>query len=130
MVLLEPALSETVAATCLTVVREALDETIRRGVPEAAARDFLMGHINIDLAVLFNELDWQFSAGCQKAIADAKKAIFQPDWKKVFQPGGGPRKRGADHRRKAGLRRRCVWESDLTRWHGRSACRDTRRRVR
>ena len=86
MVLLEPALAETVAATCLTVVREALDETIRRGVPEAAARDFLMGHINIDLAILFNELDWQFSAGCQKAIADAKKAIFQPDWKKVFEP--------------------------------------------
>jgi hypothetical protein len=86
MILLEPAMAETVAATCLTVIREALDETIRRGVPAAAARDFLMGHINIDLAILFNELDWQFSAGCQKAIADAKKVLFQPDWKKVFEP--------------------------------------------
>ena len=86
MVLLEPAMAETVAATCLTVVREALDETIRRGVPAQAARDFLMGHINIELAILFNDIDWQFSAGCQKAIADAKKIIFQPDWKKVFEP--------------------------------------------
>ncbi len=85
MALLEPALSETVAATCLSVIREALDETVRRGVPETAARDFLMGHINIELAILFNEIDWDFSEGAKKAIADAKKSIFRPDWKKVFE---------------------------------------------
>ncbi|HUV13479.1 MAG TPA: phosphogluconate dehydrogenase C-terminal domain-containing protein [Acidobacteriota bacterium] len=85
MALLEPVLSETVAATCLSVIREALDETVRRGVPETAARDFLMGHINIELAILFDEIDWDFSEGAQKAIADAKKSLFQPDWKKVFE---------------------------------------------
>lgn len=86
MALLEPVLSETVAATCLTVIREALDETIRRGVPAEAARDFLLGHLNIELAILFNEIDWKFSAGCQHAIDTARPLLFQPDWKKVFEP--------------------------------------------
>lgn len=86
MAMLEPALSETIACTCLSVMREALDETVRRGVPEAAARDFLMGHINIALAIAFNEIDWDFSEGAKKAIEEAKKSVFQPDWKKVFEP--------------------------------------------
>jgi hypothetical protein len=86
MAMLEPALSETVAATCITVIREAMDEAIRRGVPREAARDFLLGHINIELAILFNEIDWQFSTGAKKAIEEAKKMIFQADWKKVFEP--------------------------------------------
>jgi hypothetical protein len=86
MAYLEPVLSETVAATCLTVIREALDEAVRRGVPAEAARDFLMGHLNIELAILFNESNWQFSAGCQRAIADAKPMLFRPDWKRVFEP--------------------------------------------
>jgi D-apionate oxidoisomerase len=86
MAMLEPALSETVAATCITVIREAMDEAIRRGVPAQAARDFLLGHIWIELAILFEEIDWKFSAGAQKAIQDAKAMLFQPDWKKVFEP--------------------------------------------
>ncbi|MCI0745996.1 MAG: PH domain-containing protein [Verrucomicrobia subdivision 3 bacterium] len=84
MAMLEPALSETVAATCITIMREAMDEASRRGVPAEAARDFLLGHIWIELAIVFNETPWHFSAGAQKAIDDAKKLLFQPDWKKVF----------------------------------------------
>jgi hypothetical protein len=86
MAMLEPVLSETVAATCLSVIREAMDEAIRRGVPAAAARDFLLGHINIELAILFNEIDWQFSAGCKLAIEGARGQLFRPDWKRVFEP--------------------------------------------
>ena len=86
MAYLEPGLSETVTATCLMVVREAMDKAIARGVPAEAARDFLLGHIHIDLAIFFGELDWQLSAGAQRAIAEAKAQIFQPDWKKVFEP--------------------------------------------
>lgn len=84
MAMLEPALSETVAATCITVMREAMDEAVSRGVPFDAARDFLLGHIWIELAILFNEIDWQFSAGAKKAIEEAKPLLFQPDWRKVF----------------------------------------------
>lgn len=86
MAILEPVLSETVAATCLVVIREAMDEAIRRGVPPQAARDFLMGHLNIELAIVFNEIDWNFSLGAQQAIASARKRLFRDDWKGVFDP--------------------------------------------
>jgi hypothetical protein len=85
--ILEPALSETVAATCVVVIREAMEEAIRRGVPPEAARAFLLGHINIELALVFGELTGaSFSDGALKAIEEAKKRLFQPDWKKVFEP--------------------------------------------
>ncbi|MFN3649310.1 MAG: phosphogluconate dehydrogenase C-terminal domain-containing protein [Armatimonadota bacterium] len=86
MAILEPALSETVTATCITIIREAMDEAVRRGVPEAAARDFLLGHINIPLAIVFNEIEWQFSAGAQRAIEEGKRKLFRDDWKRVFEP--------------------------------------------
>lgn len=86
MAILEPVLSETVAATCITVIREAMDEAIRRGVPADAARDFLLGHVFCELGILFDKAGFPFSDGAKRAIAEAKKAIFQPDWKKVFEP--------------------------------------------
>ncbi len=86
MAILEPVLSETVCATCLTVVREAMDEAIARGVPAEAAKDFLFGHLNVELAILFDEIDWEFSQGAKDAVTAAKSQLFQPDWKKVFEP--------------------------------------------
>lgn len=85
MAMLEPAMSETVAATCITVLREGMDEVIRRGVPAQAAKDFMMGHINVELAIVFDEIDWEFSDGAKKAIELAKADLFRPDWKKVFE---------------------------------------------
>lgn len=87
LAILEPALSETVAATCVVFVHEAMEEAIRRGVPPEAARDFLLGHLNIELALVFGELKTaRFSDGAMKAINEAKKVLFQPDWKRVFEP--------------------------------------------
>ncbi|HZG69083.1 MAG TPA: phosphogluconate dehydrogenase C-terminal domain-containing protein [Herpetosiphonaceae bacterium] len=86
MAILEPALSETLAATCITIIHEGMEEAIRRGVPAAAARDFLLGHINIELAIVFGEVGSPFSDGALKAIEAAKTQIFQPDWKKIFEP--------------------------------------------
>jgi hypothetical protein len=86
MAMLEPALSETVVATCMTVIREAIDESVRRGVPAEAARDFILGHINVDIGILFGYVGSPFSDGCLMAIERGKKEIFQPDWRKVFEP--------------------------------------------
>ena len=86
MALLEPGLSETVAATLLDVMREAMDEVVARGVPHEAARDFLLGHINVLGAVIFKEVDGVFSDACNKAITFGKPALMQPDWKRVFEP--------------------------------------------
>lgn len=87
MAILEPVLSETVLGTCLTIVREAMDEAVRRGVPEAAARDFLLGHLKVELGIVFQLFPGAtFSDGALKAIDEAKRSLFQPDWKKVFDP--------------------------------------------
>lgn len=85
MAILEPALVETITITCMTVIREAMDEAIRRGVPPEAAQDFLLGHINIDIAILFGFLNAQFSDGAKMAVKRGMEQIIQPDWKKVFE---------------------------------------------
>ena len=85
MAILEPVLSETVLGTCLTVVGEAIDEAVMRGVPEAAARDFILGHLKVELGIIFRLFPGAtFSDGAKKAIEEAKKTIFRPDWKRVF----------------------------------------------
>jgi D-apionate oxidoisomerase len=84
--LLEPGLAETVAGSLLDVLREALDEVVRRGVPQEAARDFLLGHMNILAAVIFKEQPGVFSDACNKAIEFGKPALMRDDWKKVFEP--------------------------------------------
>ena len=86
MALLEPGLSETVVASLLDVMREAMDEVVRRGVPAEAARDFLLGHMNILGAVIFQEQPGVFSDACNKAIQFGKPALMRPDWKNVFEP--------------------------------------------
>lgn len=84
--LLEPGLSETVCATLLDVMREAMDEVVARGVPAEAARDFLLGHLNILAAVIFKEREGVFSDACNKAIEFGKPVLMRPDWKRVFEP--------------------------------------------
>lgn len=84
MALLEPGLSETVCATLLDVMREAMDEVVARGVPKEAARDFLLGHMTILAAVTFNEIPGKFSDACNKAITFGKPRLMREDWKQVF----------------------------------------------
>ncbi len=84
MALLEPGLSETVCASLLDVMREAMDEVVARGVPAEAARDFLLGHMTILSAVIFKQIPGQFSDACNKAIVNGKPRLMRDDWKKVF----------------------------------------------
>ena len=65
---------------------EAMEEAINRGVPRDAAFDFLMGHINVQLAIVFEQIDWKMSEGAYHVIDQAMKRIFRPDWKGVFDP--------------------------------------------
>ena len=85
MALLEPGLSETVCATLLDVMREAMDEVVSRGVPAEAARDFLLGHMTILSAVIFKEIPGQFSDACNKAITFGKPRLMRDDWKQIFE---------------------------------------------
>jgi D-apionate oxidoisomerase len=87
MAILEPVLSETILGTCLSILREATDEAVRRGVPAPAARDFILGHMRTELAIVFEEKEGAvFSDGALKAIERAQTVLFQPDWKRVFEP--------------------------------------------
>lgn len=86
MALLEPGLSETVCATLLVVMREAMDEVVARGVDQECARDFLLGHMNILAAVIFEEQPGVFSDACNKAIENGKPQLMRDDWKRVFEP--------------------------------------------
>lgn len=85
MALLEPGLSETVCASLLDIMREAMDEVVERGVPKEAARDFLLGHMNILGAVIFGQVDGVFSDACNKAIEFGKPVLMKDDWKRVFE---------------------------------------------
>lgn len=87
MALLEPALVETLSSSCLDLVREGMEEIIKRGVPAEAARAFLLGHINIQLAVLFKELpNAVFSDAANKALQRGRSILFKEDWKQIFEP--------------------------------------------
>ena len=86
MAILEPGLSETLCASLLDVMREALDEVARRGVPREAARDFLLGHMNVLGAVIFEETQGVFSDACNKAIQFGKPVLMRDDWKRIFEP--------------------------------------------
>ena len=85
MAMLEPGLSETVCASLMTVMREAMDECVRRsGVSHDCARDFLLGHMNILGAVIFEERQGVFSDACNKAIQYGIPVLMKDDWKRVF----------------------------------------------
>lgn len=88
MAILEPALSETIGATLALAMREATDEAVRRGVPEQAAIDFMLGHLNIELAIAFGAFpEGKFSDGALHAMAQARPLIFRDDWlERVFAP--------------------------------------------
>ena len=86
MAILEPALAETVVLTCQFVIKEAIDEAVRCGVPAQVARDFVLGHMNVFVGILFGYVDAQVSDGARSAAERAKQRFFSPDWKKVFEP--------------------------------------------
>ena len=80
MALLEPGLVETTALGLLSAVRDALDHVVGLGVPEEAARDFLLGHLRIELAIVLGIADIPISDGARLAMEDAKRTLLRPDW--------------------------------------------------
>ena len=99
MAILEPVLSETVLGTCLTIVGEAMQEAVKLGVPEAAARDFLLGHLKVELGIVFKLFEGAtFSDGALKAIEEAKRSIFQPGLEEGFRARRVDEKHPEDYR--------------------------------
>ncbi len=82
--LLEPGLSETVNGSLMKVLREAMDEVVKKGVSYDCARDFLLGHMNIMGAVMFDQHKGVFSDAANKAIEFGIPVLMRDDWKRVF----------------------------------------------
>jgi hypothetical protein len=86
MGILEPALSETFGAAMISKMKEAVDIVVAKGVPKEAAYDFFLGHINIELALLFGQLPGgQFSDAALKAIKIGDQLLFKENWKDIFE---------------------------------------------
>jgi D-apionate oxidoisomerase len=84
MAILEPAVVESTFAGCITVLREATEAAVSMGVPKEAARDFCLGHIRTELAVIFGFAGFPLSDGAMKAIEQNRPRIFQENWKDVI----------------------------------------------
>jgi len=85
MAILEPALVETLGLTCVYVMKEAMDEAVRMGIPEEVAQEFLFGHIRCVMGEVFLLNSATISDGARLAVSEAKKQIFQPDWMKIMK---------------------------------------------
>jgi hypothetical protein len=84
MAILEPAMAEVVGASCATLLKEALDEAVRCGVPEEAASAFMFGHLKIMLHIVFNSTN-PFSDACYRAIDYGTEKVFRENWRDVFK---------------------------------------------
>ena len=85
MAILEPAMAEVVVASAAVLMKEAMDEAIRAGVPEEAARSFMMGHAQIPLAIVFGVIDSPFSDAAKIAIKCGQEMIYKENWRDVFK---------------------------------------------
>ena len=85
MAMLEPALVETLAQTCMEIVKEGHDRLVAAGVPAEAVRDFVLGHLRIQIAVLFGEVNGTFSDAAYKISQRAKPILFKEGWQRIFE---------------------------------------------
>jgi hypothetical protein len=70
-----------VGATLCLAMRDALEEAVKRGVPREAAMDFMLGHIQIELAIAFGVFkEGKLSDGALHAIEKANPQIFKDGW--------------------------------------------------
>ena len=86
MVLLEPAMSESVTNACLELMKQTRERVKAAGVPAGAVDDFFMGHLQIGISLIFDELDWKLSEGAIKAAKDSQAILFKDDWYRILAP--------------------------------------------
>ena len=85
MALMEPLATEVVALSAVYIIREAMNEAIRFGVPEVAARSFMFGHLNAILDVIFTG-NIITSDASKIALEYGIEKIYKSDWKDVMNP--------------------------------------------
>ena len=84
MAILEPAVVESTMLTCVMIMKEAMEEAISCGIPRQAARDFCLGHIRTELAIVFGFAGFPVSDGAKRAVEQNMKKIFRDEWREVI----------------------------------------------
>lgn len=80
MIMLEPALVESITAPLVKGMRMAVDACVEQGVPRDAVMSFVMGHLKVQFGVLFDYAGFPFSDGANLALKNAMDMIFKPNW--------------------------------------------------
>lgn len=86
MAILEPTMAEACGIALVLALREVLEEAVRRGVPRAAAEDFMYGHVKVELGIGFGRAGFPFSDGAKLIAEYGRQRIFRDDWLKLFEP--------------------------------------------
>ena len=86
MAILEPTMAEVCGIALIQALRETMEEAIRRGVPRAAAEDFMYGHIKVPLGIAFDRVNFPFSDGAKLIAEYGRQRLLRDDWKDVFDP--------------------------------------------
>lgn len=87
LAILEPGLSEMVAMCMIDVMTEAVDECANRyGIPREAAKDFLIGHLNVEIAMWFGYSPKVPSDAALRLLEFGKSRIMRPDWREALSP--------------------------------------------
>jgi len=84
LAVLEPTVTETVTCMLSGFLRDVLAEAVGQlGLPEAAARAIMLGHIQVALANSLRSSN-PFSDAALIAMEYGRTAIIREDWKRIF----------------------------------------------
>lgn len=86
LAILEPGLSEMVAMAFVDTMVEAVDECEKLGVPREAAFDFLIGHLNVEIAMWFGFSPKVPSDAALRLMRFAKSKVVNDKWRDALQP--------------------------------------------
>jgi hypothetical protein len=87
LAILEPGLSEMVAMPFVDTMVEAVEECERKyGIPRKAALDFLIGHLNVEIAMWFGFSPKVPSDAALRMMHFAKGVVVRDHWREALSP--------------------------------------------
>lgn len=87
LAILEPGLSEMVAMPFVDTMVEAVEECEKKyGIPRQAALDFLIGHLNVEIAMWFGYSPKVPSDAALRLMRFAKGVVVREEWRDALSP--------------------------------------------
>ena len=87
LAILEPGLSEMVAMPFIDVMVEAVDECADKyGIDRQAAFDFMIGHLNVEIAMWFGFAPKVPSDAALRLMRFAKSVVVKDSWRDALDP--------------------------------------------